>query len=164
MSSFLNRAVTTASMEDQHHPNTMVDSGDTNMDSSTMDSSAPSSVHGRESREQSLSREQSPPVQTDPLLPPPPESIQLKRSASSRLPVPRKSFVPAPIAVPPPYGSLRPAPSKELLASNGPKSASPRIPSLTKRSSKLGGLKSPNAIAIDSRSKYSTHYKLYEYF
>lgn len=135
-------------MEDQHQ-HTMVDSSDTNMDSSTcMDSSAPSSAHGGESREQS------PPVQTDPLLPPP-ESIQLKRSASSRLPVPRKSFVLAPIAVPPPYGSLRPAPSKELF---GPKSASPRIPSLTKRPSKLGGLKSPNAIG--NGSKYPTHRKL----
>lgn len=150
VSLFLNRAVTTALMEDQHHQHTMVDSSDTNMDSSTctMDSSAPSSIHGGESREQS------PPVQADPLLPHPPEYTQLKRSASSRLPVPRKSFVPAPIAVPPPYGSLRPAPSKEFLVSTGPKSASPRIPSLTKRPSKLGGLKSPNA--IDNRSKYST--------
>lgn len=125
-----------------------------------MDSSAPSSVHGgEESREQSVSREQSPPAQYG--HPPPPGPIQLRRKVSSRLPVPRKTYtpIPTPIAVPPPYGSLRPAPSKESITSPGPKSASPRIPSVAKRQSRIGtsGLKSPNA--ADNARKYSFHRK-----
>lgn len=140
-------------MEDEYH-HTMVDSSDTNMDSSTMDSSAPSSVHGEESREQSISQEQSPPVQTAPSPPGhlPLGPLQLRRKASSRLPVPKKFYapIPTPISVPP-YGSLRPAPSKDLINSPGPKSASPRIPSVTKRQSRIGGLKSP----VENARKYS---------
>lgn len=113
------------------------------IDSSTIDgsafgSSAPSSVQGEP-------REHSPPPTVahvsynNPTIPPGP--IQLKRRVSSRLPVPKKSSIPtpAPINVPQPYSSLRTASSRESLVSPGPKSASPRFPSVAKRQSRIGG-------------------------
>ncbi|KAH0615110.1 uncharacterized protein H6S33_000746 [Morchella sextelata] len=167
----------------------MADSSDTNMDSPTIDtvdsstidgsafgSSAPSSVQGEP-------REHSPPPTVthisynNPTIPPGP--IQLKRRVSSRLPVPKKSSVPtpAPINVPQPYGSLRTASSRESLVSPGPKSASPRFPSVAKRQSRIGGpsynggglsspiespsislgLKSPRVIESNIRGDHTSH-------